>query len=67
MCIRDRHLVQFTPDPKPGDIIAGAASVAEFTDPSRIGRLKEADMQSENLAKVYAQITPQTPALIRCV
>ena len=63
-CSYVRHLVQFTPDPKPGDIIAGAASVAEFTDPSRIGRLKEADMQSGNLAKVYAQITPQTPALI---
>ncbi|NLA47667.1 MAG: acyl--CoA ligase [Firmicutes bacterium] len=59
-----RHLVQFSPAPQPGEIIDGAVSVAEFMDPEKIKELKEKDQRTGELARAYARITPQTPALI---
>jgi acyl-CoA synthetase (AMP-forming)/AMP-acid ligase II len=67
--VRDRcpyveHLVQFTPDPKPGDIIAGAVSITELMNKRRILRLKINNIFTRKLEKAYAAIAPRTPALI---
>ncbi len=58
------HLVQFTPDPKPGEIIEGAISITDMMKKWRLVRLKLADLLLKRLKKAYAQIDPRTPALI---
>ena len=58
------HLVQFTPDPKPGEIIEGAISITDMMKKGRLVRLKLADLLFKRLKKAYAQIDPRTPALI---
>ena len=58
------HLVQFTPDPKPGEIIEGAISITDMMKKGRLVRLKLADLLLKRLKKAYAQIDPRTPALI---
>jgi acyl-CoA synthetase (AMP-forming)/AMP-acid ligase II len=67
--VRDRcpyveHLVQFTPDPKPGDIIPGAISITELMNKGRLLWLKIKNVFTRKLEKVYAEIGPRTPALI---
>ena len=67
--VRDRcpyveHLVQFTPDPKPGDIIAGAVSITQLMSKGRLVWLKVKNIFTRRLEKAYAKITPRTPALI---
>ena len=67
--VRDRcsyveHLVQFTPDPKPGDIIAGAVSITELMSKGRLIWLKISNIFTRRLEKAYAEIGPRTPALI---
>lgn len=67
--VRDRcayveHLVQFTPDPKPGEIIRGAVSITELMSKKRLVWLKILNMVTRRLEKAYAGIGPRTPALI---
>ncbi len=67
--VRDRcphveHLVQFTPDPKPGDVIDGAVAITELMSKKRLVWLKIRDMFSGGLRKVYSSIDKRTPALI---
>ena len=67
--VRDRcpyveHLVQFTPDPKPGDIITGAISITELMSKGRLLWLKIRNVFTRKLESVYAEIGPRTPALI---
>ena len=67
--VRDRcpyveHLVQFTPDPKPGDIITGAISITELMSKGRLLWLKIRNIFTRKLEKLYAEIGPRTPALI---
>ncbi len=63
-CPSVEHFIQFTPDPKPGDIIDGAVSITSMMKKSRLIRLKISDMLFGKLNKAYASIDPRTPALI---
>ncbi len=63
-CPYVEHLIQFTPDPQPGDLIAGATGITGMMDKKRLIWLKIKDVISGNLKKVYANIDKRTPALI---
>lgn len=58
------HLVQFTADPKPGDIIQGAVSITDLMNKIRLIWLKLTDIFSGKLKKAYQQVDKRTPALI---
>lgn len=67
--VRDRcpyveHLVQFTPDPEPGDILDGAVSITDMMDKKRLIFLKVKELLAGRLKKTYAAVEPQSPALI---
>lgn len=63
-CPYVKHLVQFTPDPKPGDIIDGAVAITDLMNKRRLVWLKIKDMISGGLKKIYSTIDKRTPALI---
>lgn len=63
-CKYVEYLVQFTPNPQPGDILEGAVSVSELTDRAKLVALKMEGMKTGNLEKACSQVTPQTAALI---
>lgn len=63
-CPYVEHLVQFTPDPAPGDILDGAVSITEMMDGKRLAALKEKNLADGRLEEAYACIEPRTPALI---
>jgi fatty-acyl-CoA synthase len=63
-CASVKHLVQFTADPKPGDIIDGAVSITELMSKVRLVWLKLTDIFTGKLNKAYLQIDKRTPALI---
>jgi fatty-acyl-CoA synthase len=63
-CPSVKHLVQFTPDPKPGDIIEGALGITQLMSKPRLIFLKLKDMVTGNLNKIYQGLDKRTPALI---
>ena len=63
-CPAVRHLIQFTPDPGPGDILQGAMGITGFMDKKRLVGLKIADFFTRRLKGAYARVTADTPALI---
>ena len=63
-CPSVEHLVQFTANPKPGDIIAGAVSISDLMNKTRLVWLKLADVFKRELKKRYQQVGKRTPALI---
>ena len=63
-CSSVKHLVQFTPDPKPGDIIQGAMGITQLMNKPRLIWLKLMDMFSSRLKNIYQTIEKRTPALI---
>ena len=63
-CPSVKHLVQFTPDPKPGDLLEGAVSITTMMDKKRLIWLKVKDIFAGRLEKAYSDIEPRTPALI---
>jgi fatty-acyl-CoA synthase len=63
-CPSIRHLVQFTPDPKPSDIIEGAVGITELMDKKGLLWLKIKDLFSGKLKGAYGQVDTRTPALI---
>lgn len=63
-CTSVIHLVQFTPDPKPGDIIEGAVGITQMMSKPRLIWLKLADMVTGKLEKTYQRLDKRTPALI---
>jgi len=63
-CPSVKHLVQFTPDPKPGDIIEGAVSISDLMNKMRLVWLKLTDVFTGRLKKAYQQVDKRTPALI---
>ncbi len=63
-CPYIEHLVQFTPDPKPGDIIDGAVSITDFMKKSELLMLKIKDIFTGSLKKAYRDIDKRTPSLI---
>ncbi len=67
--VRDRcpyvkHLVQFTPDPKPGELVAGAVPITDMMSKGRLIWLKIKNIFTRSLQKAYSQINTRTPALI---
>lgn len=63
-CSSVEHLVQFTPDPKPGEIIDGALSITGMMNKPRLIWLKLKDLFNGRLKKTYSEIEKRTPALI---
>jgi acyl-CoA synthetase (AMP-forming)/AMP-acid ligase II len=63
-CPDVEHLVQFTADPKPGDVLEGVISITDMMDKKRLVYLKLKDVFTRQLEKAYAAIEPRTPALI---
>ena len=63
-CPYVEHFVQFTPDPKPGDLMRGAVSITDMMDKRRLLWLKVKDLVTGSLKKTYAAMTTRTPALI---
>ncbi len=63
-CPSVKHLVQFTADPKPGDIIEGAVSITDLMNKMRLIWLKLMDIFTGKLKKTYQQMDKRTPALI---
>ncbi|MCG8564685.1 MAG: acyl--CoA ligase [Desulfobacterales bacterium] len=63
-CASVEHLVQFTPDPQPGDILPGAVSITQMMDKKRLIWLKLKDLVSGGLKKAYAAVDTRTPCLI---
>lgn len=57
-------LVQFTADPQPGEILTGAVGITQLMDKKRLVWLKLKDLLTRRLERVYAAVTPRTPALI---
>lgn len=57
-------LVQFTADPQPGQILPGAVSITRLMDKKRLVWLKLKDLLTRHSERVYAAVTPRTPALI---
>ncbi|MCP4371637.1 MAG: acyl--CoA ligase [Deltaproteobacteria bacterium] len=63
-CTSVKHLVQFTADPKSGDIIEGAVSISDLMNKMRLMWLKLGDIFTGKLKKRYQQIDKRAPALI---
>ncbi len=63
-CPYVEHLVQFTPNPEPGDIIDGAVSITDMMAKSKLIGLKLKNIFSRSLEKAYSKIDTKTPALI---
>jgi fatty-acyl-CoA synthase len=63
-CPYIRHLVQFTPDPKEGELLPGALSISDMMNKTRLVWLKIKDIFTHGLESTFASIEAQTPALI---
>jgi len=63
-CPYVEHLVQFTPNPEPGDIIDGATAITDMMAKSKLIGLKLKNIFTRNLKKTYSKIDTKTPALI---
>jgi len=63
-CPAVKYLVQFTPDPKAGDIIEGAVSISRLMNKPRLILLKLGDMVTGRLQKINQSLDKRTPALI---
>lgn len=63
-CPSVRHLVQFTADPRPGDILEGAVSIVRLMDKKLLLALKIKDLFTRHLKKMVTTVKADTPALI---
>ena len=63
-CPSVEHLVQFTPNPGPGELLDGALAITQMMDKKRLVWLKLKNIFTGGLAKAYAMVGPRTPALI---
>jgi fatty-acyl-CoA synthase len=63
-CPSVKHLVQFTPDPKPGDVIESAIAITELMTKGGLLLLKIKDIFTGRLKKAYGRVQAKTPALI---
>ena len=63
-CPSVEHLVQFTPDPKPGEVLDGAVAITEMMSKPRLVLLKLKNLLTRRLERAYEKIGPRTPALI---
>jgi fatty-acyl-CoA synthase len=63
-CPSVEHLIQFTPNPVPGDLIEGAIAITTMMAKSKLIGLKLKNFFTRELEKTYARIDAKTPALI---
>ncbi|MFZ5633042.1 MAG: class I adenylate-forming enzyme family protein [Bacillota bacterium] len=63
-CPYVEHLVQFTPNPAPGDILEGAMAVTDLMDMVKLMALQERNRSTRELEKACAEVDTRTPALI---
>ena len=63
-CPYVEHLVQFTPDPAPGELLDGAISITDMMAKGKLIGLKLKNIFTRLLEKTYARIDAKTPALI---
>lgn len=63
-CPYVKHLVQFTPDPKAGEVIEGAVAITDLMDKRKLLGLAVRNVFTRELTRAHAQVTPRTPALI---
>ncbi|WP_321491843.1 hypothetical protein [uncultured Desulfobacter sp.] len=63
-CPSVKHLVQFTPDPSPGDFLEGAVAITQMMDKKRLVGLKIKDLFFGRLKRSYQDLGPRTPCLI---
>lgn len=63
-CPSVEHLIQFTPNPQPGDIIDGAVAITEMMAKGKLIFLKLKDIITGRLAEAYKSVDTKTPALI---
>ena len=63
-CPYVEHLVQFTPNPGPGELLKGATSITGMMAKSKLIGLKLKNIFTRGLEKAYARIDTKTPALI---
>jgi fatty-acyl-CoA synthase len=57
-------LVQFTPNPQPGELLPGAIAITQLMDKKKLLLLKVKDLFTHGLEKAYAKVATYTPALI---
>ncbi len=63
-CPYVQHLIQFTPNPQPGELLEGAAAITDMMNKRKLVGLKLKDIFTGGLKRVHAQIDTHTPALI---
>jgi fatty-acyl-CoA synthase len=63
-CPYVQHLVQFTPDPQPGELLEGALAITDLMNKPKLVGLKLKDIFTGGLKKAHGQIDTHTPALI---
>lgn len=63
-CPYVEHLIQFTPNPGPGELLEGAVAITSMMDKKRIVLLVLKNAITGRLKKVYREIETRTPALI---
>ncbi|HOA36008.1 MAG TPA: class I adenylate-forming enzyme family protein [Bacillota bacterium] len=63
-CPYVEYLVQFTPNPKPGELLEGAIAITDLMSKRELVSLKIKDLFTGRLQKAHSQIDPHTPALI---
>ncbi|MEW5785322.1 MAG: class I adenylate-forming enzyme family protein [Bacillota bacterium] len=63
-CPYVEHLVQFTANPGPGELLEGAAAITDLMAKGKLIGLKLKNIFSRGLEKSYARIDSRTPALI---
>ncbi len=63
-CPYVEHLVQFTPDPQPGELLDGAMAITDMMNKGKLILLKIKDLFQGKLKKAAAAIDTDTPALI---
>ena len=63
-CPYVEHLVQFTPNPEPGELLDGAISITDMMAKGKLIGLKLKNLFTRLLEKTYARIDAKTPALI---
>jgi len=63
-CSSVKYLIQFTPDPAPGDILDGATAITDLMKKSALVLLKLKDIFTGGLKKAARKVDTLTPALI---
>jgi acyl-CoA synthetase (AMP-forming)/AMP-acid ligase II len=63
-CPYVQHLVQFTADPRPGELLEGAVGITQMMAKGRLLALMAKELFRGTLRRRYAAVTARTPALI---